>query len=158
MTTKDILLVVVIPLILAEVGPWCGWLAARLLPWAAKLRYGNTERAAVRLEEWSNDLDSIPGQLTKLAYATGQLAAGSTVSVRRKTKSPLQKTRKQDLTDPNDIIVSIDGATIYEQVIAALAPVPDSEAETFARHLYAELLNGESLAATLHSVDWRATE
>lgn len=84
-TFKDILLAVIIPLALAELGPWCGWLAARLLPLAAKLRYGDTERAAVRLEEWSGDLDDIPGQLTKLAYAIGQLAAGSAVSARRKT-------------------------------------------------------------------------
>jgi hypothetical protein len=73
MTAKDILLALIIPLLLAEVGPWCGWLAAKLLPWAAKLRYGNVERAAIRLEEWSGDLRDIPGQLTKLAYAIGQL-------------------------------------------------------------------------------------
>jgi len=84
-TAKDILLAVIIPLALAEFGPWCGWLAARVLPLAAKLRYGDTERAAVRGEEWSGDLDDIPGQLTKLAYAFGQLAAGSVVSARRKT-------------------------------------------------------------------------
>jgi len=83
-TAKDILLAVIIPLALAELGPWCGWLAAKVLPLAAKLRYGETERAAVRLEEWSDDLDDIPGQLTKLAYAFGQLAAGSAVSARRK--------------------------------------------------------------------------
>jgi len=83
-TAKDILLAVIIPLALADLGPWCGWLAARVLPLAAKLHYGETERAAVRLEEWSDDLDDIPGQLTKLAYAFGQLAAGSAVSVRRK--------------------------------------------------------------------------
>ncbi len=85
MTAKDILLAVIIPLALAEFGPWCGWLAARILPLAAKLRYGDTERGAVRLEEWSGDLNDIPGQLTKLAYAVGQLAAGSVVSARRKT-------------------------------------------------------------------------
>ena len=77
MTVKDIVLAVIIPLILAEVSPWCGWLAARLLPLAARLRYGDTDRAAVRLEEWSCDLDEIPGQLSKLAYAGGQLVAGS---------------------------------------------------------------------------------
>ncbi len=96
MTSKDILLAVIIPLALAEIGPWCGWLAARLLPWAAKLRYADTERADVRLEEWSSDLGDIPGQLTKLAYAMGQLAAGSAVSVRRKTKG-LRKTVIQSL-------------------------------------------------------------
>lgn len=85
MTAKDILLAVIIPLALAELGPWCGWLAARVLPLAARLRYGDTERAAIRLEEWSEDLNDIPGQLTKFAYALGQLAAGSVVSAKRKT-------------------------------------------------------------------------
>jgi hypothetical protein len=79
-TVKDVLLAVVIPLILAEVGPWCGWFAARFLPRAAKLRYADSERAAVRLEEWTSDLGDIPGQLTKLAYASGQLVAGMTVA------------------------------------------------------------------------------
>jgi hypothetical protein len=92
-TAKDILLAVTIPLILAEVGPWCGWLAARLLPWAARLRYGDTERAAVRLEEWSGDLDGIPGQLTKLAYAIGQLGAGSAVRARRKLNRAMRETQ-----------------------------------------------------------------
>ena len=53
MTVRDLVLVVIIPLVLAELGPWCGWLSSRLLPWAARLRYGDTERAEVRLEEWS---------------------------------------------------------------------------------------------------------
>lgn len=97
MTAKDLLLVVIIPLILTEVGPWCGWLAARLLTWAAKLRYGNTERAAVRLQEWSGDLDDIPGQLTKLAYAIGQFTAGSVAFARRKAKRPLRKAQLEGL-------------------------------------------------------------
>lgn len=83
MTAKDILLVVIIPLILAEVGPWSGWLAAKLLPRAAKLRYGDTQRAAVRLEEWSSDLGDIPGQLTKLTYAVGQFLAGTAAAAQR---------------------------------------------------------------------------
>jgi GntR family transcriptional regulator len=116
MTAKDIVLAVIIPLALAEVGPWCGWLAAKLLPWAAKLRYGDTERAAVRLEEWSDDLDDIPGQLTKLAYAVGQLAAGSAVSARRKTKGVLRKTEIRDLTSPTDLPVAERGSLVRSSV------------------------------------------
>jgi hypothetical protein len=102
-TARDILLVVIIPLLLAEVGPWCGWLAAKLLPWAAKLRYGNAERAAIRLEEWSGDLEDIPGQLTKLAYAIGQLTAGSVVFARQKTKHGLWKIKTDGLNNPIDL-------------------------------------------------------
>lgn len=98
MTAKDILLAVIIPLALAEIGPWCGWLAARLLPLAAKLRYGDTERAAVRLEEWSGDLNEIPGQLTKFAYAIGQLAAGSAASLQRRSRTLQRRTILQSRT------------------------------------------------------------
>jgi mycoredoxin len=97
-TAKDILVVVIIPLILAEFGPWCGWLAARLLPTAAKLRYGDSQRVAVRLEEWSGDLGDIPGQLTKLAYATGQLLAGTAAAAQRKAKAR-RKVRGRDADD-----------------------------------------------------------
>ena len=83
MSAKDIVLAVVIPLILAELGPWCGWLGRKLLPWAAQLRYGNGDRASIRAEEWCDDLSQIPGQLSKLCYSLGQLAAGATVASRR---------------------------------------------------------------------------
>jgi hypothetical protein len=83
MNAKDIWLVVVIPLILAELGPWCGWLAGKLVPRAARLRYGRGDRAAVRAEEWSNDLGNIPGQLSKFVYALAQLIVGSIVGARR---------------------------------------------------------------------------
>jgi hypothetical protein len=55
---------------------------------------------AIRLEEWSADLGEIPGQLTKLAYAIGQLAAGSVVSVQRKSKKTLLPKTKQCQIDP----------------------------------------------------------
>jgi hypothetical protein len=83
----EIVTAVVIPLILAEAGPWCGWVAARLLPQAARLIYGDTDRAAVRSDEWSGQLDLIPGQLSKLAYALGYVVAGSAASARRAGKA-----------------------------------------------------------------------
>jgi hypothetical protein len=93
MSAKDIVLAVVIPLILAELGPWCGWLGRKLLPWAARLRYGNGDRASIRAEEWCDDLGQIPGQLSKLGYSLGQLAVGATVASRR------QLTRRARLAD-----------------------------------------------------------
>jgi hypothetical protein len=87
MTAKDILVIVIIPLALAELGPWCGWLAAKLIPKAAKLRYGDTERAVVRAEEWSGDLDKTPGQLSKLGYAGGLFLTGSAIFTTRKARN-----------------------------------------------------------------------
>jgi hypothetical protein len=125
MTAKDILLAVIIPLILAEFGPWCGWFAARLLPWAAKLRYGDTKRAAVRLEEWSGDLNDIPGQLTKLAYVVGQLAVGSGVSVRRKARSALRETETQSCSDSKRIVVEQPVDLDLDAASTALIPSLD---------------------------------
>jgi DNA-binding CsgD family transcriptional regulator len=149
-TAKDILLVVIIPLILAEIGPWCGWLAARLLPWAARLRYGDTERAAVRLEEWSGDLGDIPGQLTKLAYAVGQLAAGSVVSARRKTKGALRKTKIQGLTGEVELPVAEHGALVLLErhaVVNALRSLPDRQREAIVLRYYGDLSEAEIAAA-----------
>jgi WhiB family redox-sensing transcriptional regulator len=43
--------------------------------------------AAVRAEEWSDDLGGIPGSLTKLTYSLGQFVAGLAVAPRRKIKN-----------------------------------------------------------------------
>jgi hypothetical protein len=91
MSAKDVVLTVIISLLVAELGPWCGWLAGKLVLWGAALRYGDGDRAAVRAVEWSEDLCEIPGQLSKLAYSLGQLLMGSTVAARRKIKTRNRK-------------------------------------------------------------------
>ena len=146
MTAKDILLAVIIPLALAEVGPWCGWLAVRLLPWAAKLRYGDTERATVRLEEWSSDLGDIPGQLTKLAYAIGQLVAGSAVPARRKIKGALRKTKVQSLAYLDDAQVGAHVILERHAVLSALRSLPDQQREAIVLRYYADLSEAEIAA------------
>jgi RNA polymerase sigma factor (sigma-70 family) len=156
-TAKDILLAVIIPLILAEAGPWCGWLAARLLPLAARLRYGDTQRAAVRSEEWSADLADIPGQLTKLAYAIGQLAAGSAVSARRKTRRSLQKAKTKEISGPVDtpdrkpIGMPLPGLVAHttlerSAVINALRSLPPRQREAITLRYYADLSDSEIAA------------
>lgn len=145
MTARDILFIVVIPLALAEVGPWCGWAARRLLPWAARLRYGDTDRAAVRLEEWSGDLGDIPGQLTKLAYAAGQIVAGTAASARRKAKSAQWKTDARRAGDLNGQAVLFDaGQGAIAQLersafISALQGLPIRQREALVLHYYADL-------------------
>lgn len=156
MTARDILLAVILPLILAEVGPWCGWLAARLLPWAARLRYGGTERAAVRLEEWSADLDGIPGQLTKLAYAIGQLAAGSAVSAKRKCASPGRKIEGKTLSTSIDLLLHMqsrltedDGLTAEPRaVLNAVQSLPDQQRQAIVLR-YASRLADADVAAVM---------
>jgi dsRNA-specific ribonuclease len=59
---------VLLPLLLAEFGDWCPWLAERIVGWSAR-RLG---RPAVRIryeEEWLANLKEVPGKLSRLAAA-----------------------------------------------------------------------------------------
>ena len=140
MTAKDIVFVVVIPLVLAEAGPWCGWVAARLLPLASRLRYGDTDRGAVRLEEWSGDLDRTPGQLTKLAYAAGLLIAGTAASARQKAAQLTGQTG----------LPGADSSTITElersAVVSALWRLPLRQREAIVLRYYDKLSEAQIAA------------
>jgi hypothetical protein len=139
-TAKDILLAVIIPLALAEIGPWCGWLAVKLLPWAAKLRYKDTERAAVRLEEWTGDVGDIPGQLTKLAYALGQLAAGSAVYARRKVRAiPPKAMPANQSVDVDDAPTALQRGAVLE----ALSSLPTWQKRVITLRAQEDLTLGE---------------
>ena len=147
MTAKDILFIVAIPLALAEVGPWCGWVAERLLPWAARLRYGDTDRAAVRLEEWSGDLGDIPGQLTKLAYAVGQLATGTAASARRRAKSVRRKTRALSAGNSITVVEVPAGAGRRAAILDALRNLPSSQHKVLVYRFYEQWSEDEIASA-----------
>jgi WhiB family transcriptional regulator, redox-sensing transcriptional regulator len=87
-TLSGLLLLVALPLVLTEVPPWAGQLAAAILRPAAVLRYGDSPRAAVRADEWSAHLDEIPGPLSQLAYACGHLAAAAVVGLHQRLAGP----------------------------------------------------------------------
>ncbi|HTJ66678.1 MAG TPA: hypothetical protein VL551_04040 [Actinospica sp.] len=71
--TGWVLLVVVIPLALAETGELAPWLAARCIRFGTRLL--PTMRARERFtEEWCAGLDRVPGKLTKLCFAAGIVA------------------------------------------------------------------------------------
>lgn len=72
-TVGFILIAILVPLLLNEVGEIAPWLATRLLRWGA-LCLGSPEKAERYEEEWSADLERIPGKLTKLAYACSVVA------------------------------------------------------------------------------------
>ncbi|WP_335988347.1 hypothetical protein [Glycomyces sp. MUSA5-2] len=65
-------LIVLLPLLLAEVGEVSPWAARRLIRWAARLlgERGTVERFS---EEWEAELEAIPGKLLKLGYALGRV-------------------------------------------------------------------------------------
>ncbi len=122
-----------IPLALAEIGPWCGWIAKRLLPWAVRLRYGDTDRAVVRLEEWSGDLSNIPGQLTKLAYAVGQLATGTAVSAGRSAKSARRKIRTRSAGEGAILEIPV-GLGVRTVIRDSLSALPSSQRQLLIHH------------------------
>ncbi|WP_157620389.1 RNA polymerase sigma factor [Saccharothrix sp. NRRL B-16348] len=68
-----LLLGLLVPLIVNEIGEVAGWLAIRVLTWGAR-RLGSIQAAERYSEEWSADLERIPGKLTKLGYALSTVA------------------------------------------------------------------------------------
>lgn len=65
---------VVLPLLLAEFGDWCPWLANRLTRWSAK-RLGDAQAAQRYSEEWLAELSHLPGKLSHLLTAFSYLLA-----------------------------------------------------------------------------------
>ena len=64
--------VIVIPLLLTEFGDWCPWLAGHLVSWSAR-RLGN-QAAGIRYEEeWTANLNEVPGSLARLVAAIGYM-------------------------------------------------------------------------------------
>ena len=61
---------VVLPLALAEFGDWCPWLAARLVRWAARRLPDAASRSRYE-EEWTANLNQVPGKLARLVVAVG---------------------------------------------------------------------------------------
>jgi WhiB family transcriptional regulator, redox-sensing transcriptional regulator len=66
-------LMILLPLALNEFGELAPWMARRLLCLGTRL-LGSPDKIDRYAEEWSADLEHVPGKLTKLAYAVGVLA------------------------------------------------------------------------------------
>jgi NB-ARC domain-containing protein len=64
---------VLLPLLLTEFGDWCPWLAVRLVRWSAR-RLGGAGVAARYEEEWTANLNEVPGKVSQLVAAFGYLA------------------------------------------------------------------------------------
>jgi hypothetical protein len=61
---------VLLPLVLAEFGDWCPWLAERIVRWSAR-RLSRLEDRIRYEEEWLASLNQVPGKLSRLAAAFG---------------------------------------------------------------------------------------
>lgn len=84
-TLVTIVLAVVVPLLVNEASDVAPWLAGRLVRWGARHLgpHADIERYE---EEWSADLERVPGKLTKLAHAC--LVVGWSVPRMRRQFSP----------------------------------------------------------------------
>lgn len=65
---------VILPLLLAEFGDWCPWLAKRLTRWTAH-HLGDAQATERYSEEWLAELAHLPGKLSHLVTATSYLLA-----------------------------------------------------------------------------------
>jgi hypothetical protein len=77
MTTGEIVIAVVLAIGAAELSDYLSWLAGKMAHASAYLRYGDTERAKVRAEEWVKLIEDRPGQILKLGTALGFLVTGA---------------------------------------------------------------------------------
>ena len=59
---------ILLPIVLAETGELAPWLARKTLQWGARC-LGEQQARERYGEEWSADLEHVPGKLTKLGYA-----------------------------------------------------------------------------------------
>lgn len=59
---------IILPIALAETGELAPWLARRCLSWGAQ-HLGDKQTRERYDEEWSTDLERVPGKITKLGYA-----------------------------------------------------------------------------------------
>lgn len=87
MSTSDIIIGVVLGLAVNETSDVCPWLAVRLVALAARLRYGDTPRAAERGEEVAAYINDRPGKLLKLLTALWFVTVGAMAGLRRHNKS-----------------------------------------------------------------------
>jgi S-adenosyl methyltransferase len=67
-----VVMAVVLPLALAEFGDWSPWLAQRLVRWAAQRLPDPASRSRYE-EEWTANLNQVPGKLAPLFAAAGYL-------------------------------------------------------------------------------------
>jgi hypothetical protein len=63
---------IVLPLVLTEFGDWSSWLADRLVRWAARRLPDPASRSRYE-EEWTANLNHVPGKLARLFAAVGYL-------------------------------------------------------------------------------------
>ena len=64
---------VLLPLLLAEFGDWCPWLAGHIVRWSARQLADPGARARYE-EEWLANLSEVPGKLARMAAALGYAA------------------------------------------------------------------------------------
>ncbi|MFJ2218407.1 AAA family ATPase [Streptomyces sp. NPDC101062] len=76
MTTEAILFLVtavILPMALTELGDWCPRLAKHLVGWTAR-RLGDPQAIERYSEEWTAELEELPGKLAHMGFALGYLA------------------------------------------------------------------------------------
>ncbi len=99
---------VVLPLLLAEFGDWCPWLAEHLVRWSARM-LGNPAARLRYEEEWAANLNEVPGKLSRLAAAIGYVMSIPRMRWNlRNAVAPLNEPAYATLTSAMDLKVGSD--------------------------------------------------
>jgi Tetratricopeptide repeat len=89
MSLGEILSAILVGLAVNECCRFSEWAARRLIGWAARLSYGGTPRAQVRIAEQTGDLDNCRAQLAKLCFALRFTVEGILTWTRRVIGRPV---------------------------------------------------------------------
>ena len=112
-----VVVAIALPLLLAEFGDWCPWLADRIVRWAAG-RLRDTTACQRYEEEWIANLNEIPGRLARLVAAFGYMAC--VPSMRR---SISQQGGRAVLTGPSATPTAYLISSMYAPYLARIREV-----------------------------------
>jgi len=146
--------IVMIPLLVREAGDLARSLARCLLRWGAR-RLGREDRVERYEEEWLADLERVPGNLTKLAYACG-VVAWSVPRLRAQFRRGRHRARlRAVLTGPmmDRIDEQLAGSP---EIGAALQRLAEMLVPEFADHCFIDLFQDGTLIrrAMRHAGGW----
>jgi GAF domain-containing protein len=149
-----LLVAVLVPLLVNEVGDLAPLLARCLLRWGAR-RIGRADQAQRYEEEWLADLERVPGKLTKLVHACGVVAR----SVPHLRVQFRRRPRRELLSGvlPGHLIGAIDKQLAGSREIdAKLQHVAEVFVPHFAEHCFIDLFQGNALIRRVarHANDW----
>jgi GAF domain len=149
-----LLFAILVPLLVREAGDLVRSLARYLLRWGAR-HIGQADQAERYEEEWLADLERVPGNLTKLLYASG-VVVRSVPRLRAQFRRGRHRARLPGVL-PGRVMDAIGEQLAGSREIgAALQRVAEMLVPAFADHCFIDLFQGDALIrqVALHADGW----